>query len=45
MAASDQAELFEARRTLTADDEMVVHLQAENAGGVHDPAGHLDIGP
>ena len=43
MAASDQAELFEARRTLAADDEMVVDLQAEDARSIVDLPRHFDV--
>jgi hypothetical protein len=41
---SDQPQLLEARVPVLADDDVVVHLDAERFGDVDDHACHLDVG-
>lgn len=43
MTASEQAELLEARRPLTPQDQMVVDLDAEQFRSVDDLAGDDDV--
>ena len=41
---SNQLQPFQARVTVLADDDVIVHRNAERAGNVDDGLGHLDIG-
>ena len=42
-ACSDQLQSFQARVAVFADDDVVVHGNAERSGDIDDRLGHMDI--
>lgn len=43
MTTSDQTESAKALIALAPNDDMVMHLNIEDTGGVDDPSGHIDV--